>query len=79
MSEAHEELSAAAQAVSPHIASSPAPDVQFREDLAFPSLGEEMLQKLKSYGDEETVPADTLLYTYGDRDTEMFVVLKWRD
>jgi thioredoxin reductase (NADPH) len=76
MNEANEELNAAAQAVSSHKASSPAPDVQFREDLAFPSLDWEMLQKLNSYGDEETVPADTLLYTYGDRDTEMFVVLK---
>ena len=75
MNETHEEVSAAAEAASPQNASSSAPDVQFREDLAFPHLSVESLQKLHSYGDVETVPADTLLYTYGDRDTDMFVVL----
>ena len=34
-----------------------------------------MLRRLGSYGQEETVPKDTLLYTYGDRDTDMIVVL----
>ncbi len=75
MNETHEEVSAAAEAASPQNASSSAPDVQFREDLAFPHLSAESLQKLLLYGDVETLPADTLLYTYGDRDTDMFVVL----
>jgi thioredoxin reductase (NADPH) len=47
----------------------------FRRDLAFPKLSDEMVQRLQSYGREETVPANTTLYTQGDRDTEMFVVL----
>ena len=34
-----------------------------------------MLQRIGFYGQEETVPKDTCLYTYGDRDTDMFVVL----
>ena len=47
----------------------------FRRDLAFPTLSDEMVERLKSYGCEETVPANTTLYTPGERDTDMFVVL----
>ncbi len=75
MSETREELTAAAQAVSPQPAPSSTPDVELRLDLAFPRLSEEMLERLGSYGQEETVPKDTCLYMYGDRDTDMFVVL----
>ena len=75
MSEPHEELTSAAQAVSPQPLSSSNSDIEFRRDLAFPRLSDEMLQRLGSYGQEETVPKDTRLYTYGDRDTDMFVVL----
>jgi thioredoxin reductase (NADPH) len=75
MSEAHEELTAAAKAASPDLVDASVPDAQFRSDLAFPKLSEEMLQRAQSYGDEETVAEDTQLYTYGDRDTDMFVVL----
>ena len=74
MSEPREELTSAVQAVSPEPVSSSNPDVEFRRDLAFPKLSGEMLQRLGSYGQEETVPKDTRLYTYGDRDTDMFVV-----
>ena len=38
-------------------------------------LSGEMLQRLRSYGQEESVPKDTCLYTYGDRDTDMLVIL----
>jgi thioredoxin reductase (NADPH) len=75
MNEPREELTSAAQAVSPELVSSSNSDVEFRRDLAFPRLSDEMLQRLGSYGQEETVPKDTLLYTYGDRDTDMVVVL----
>jgi thioredoxin reductase (NADPH) len=75
MSEPHGEITSAAQAVSPQPPTSSDPDVEFRRDLAFPRLSDGMLQRLGSYGQEETVPKDTLLYTYGDRDTDMFVVL----
>jgi thioredoxin reductase (NADPH) len=47
----------------------------FRRDLAFPTLSEEMVQRLQSYGREEIVSENTTLYTQGDRDTDMFVVL----
>ena len=75
MSEAHEELTAAAKAASPDAINASGPDVQFRSDLAFPRLSDEMLQRIRSYGHEETVAENTKLYTYGDRDTDMFVVL----
>lgn len=75
MSETHEDVTAAAKAASPDADNASVPDVQFRSDLAFPKLSEAELQRLRSYGDEETVPANTQLYTYGDRDTDMFVVL----
>jgi thioredoxin reductase (NADPH) len=48
----------------------------FRRDLAFPKLTEEMLETLIPYGNEETFAADVTLYTYGDRQTDMFVVLE---
>jgi thioredoxin reductase (NADPH) len=48
----------------------------FRRDLAFPKLTEEMIQRLIPYGREDTFPADAILYTYGDRQTDMFVVLE---
>ena len=75
MSQPQEELTAAAEAVSPQPSTSSNSDIAFRPDLAFPKLSGEMLQRLGSYGQEETVPKDTLLYTYGDRDTDMVVVL----
>lgn len=48
----------------------------FRRDLAFPKLTEEMIQRLIPYGREGTFPADAILYTYGDRQTDMFIVLE---
>ena len=75
MSEPQDELTAAAEAVSPQPLTSSNSDTAFRHDLAFPRLSGEMLQRLGSYGQAETVPKDTLLYTYGDRDTDMVVVL----
>jgi hypothetical protein len=75
MSETPEELTAAAEAASPQDTSSPNPDLQFRYDLAFPTFNDEMLQRLQSYGQVEAVAEGILLYTYGDRDSDMFVVL----
>jgi thioredoxin reductase (NADPH) len=49
---------------------------EFRRDLAFPTLTEEMVQRLRAYGEEETIPANMILYTHGDRQTDMFVVLE---
>jgi thioredoxin reductase (NADPH) len=46
-----------------------------RSDLAFPILTEDMVNRLRAYGGEETFPDDVPLYTYGDRNIDMFVVL----
>jgi thioredoxin reductase (NADPH) len=48
----------------------------FRRDLAFPKLTEEMIHRLKTYGREESVPRNVTLYTHGDRQTDMFVILE---
>lgn len=50
--------------------------IEFRPDLAFPHLTEEMLERLRAYGQEETVPTNTTLYTQGDREIDMFVVVE---
>jgi thioredoxin reductase (NADPH) len=75
MNEVHEELTATAKAASPDAINASVPDLQFRGDLAFPRLNDEMLKRIVSYGHEETVAENTQLYTYGDRETDMFVVL----
>jgi thioredoxin reductase (NADPH) len=48
----------------------------FRPDLAFAKLTEEMVERLRSYGREETFPADVPLFTHGERQVDMFVVLE---
>jgi thioredoxin reductase (NADPH) len=48
----------------------------FRRDLAFPTLGEETVERLRPYGNEESFAANATLYTHGDRQTDMFVVLE---
>jgi thioredoxin reductase (NADPH) len=47
----------------------------FRPELAFPHLTEEMVERLRSYGREETFPANQPLFTRGERQVDMFVVL----
>ena len=71
----HDQLGPNDDAQSDESASAPAITAEFRRDLAFRTLPEEMVQRLKGYGREETVPENTVLYTQGDRDTDMFVVL----
>lgn len=76
MSGTQDELTASAEAATPHVSTSAeGSDLPLRRDLAFPKLSTEMLQRLHRYGEEEVFAEDTLLYTYGDRDTGMFVVL----
>jgi thioredoxin reductase (NADPH) len=48
---------------------------EFRPDLAFPKLTEEMVERLRAYGHEETFPANALLFTFGERQVDMYVVL----
>ncbi|QMV19379.1 cyclic nucleotide-binding domain-containing protein [Granulicella sp. 5B5] len=48
----------------------------FRPDLAFPKLTEEMVERLRAYGREETFPDGAVLFTQGQRQVDMFVVLE---
>jgi thioredoxin reductase (NADPH) len=48
----------------------------FRPELAFPQLTEEMVERLRPYGREEIVPANRSLFTHGERQVDMFVVLE---
>src|ERR1700719_4625584 len=46
-----------------------------RPDLAFPKLTEDMVERLRPYGEEETFPANIPLFNNGERGADMFVVL----
>src|ERR1700752_4437318 len=48
----------------------------FRWELAFPELTEDMVDRLRHYGNQESFPAGAMLYTHGDRGIDMFVVLE---
>jgi len=48
----------------------------FRWELAFPDLTEDMIARLQAYGNQESFPAGAVLYTHGDRKIDMFVVLE---
>ena len=47
----------------------------FRPDLAFAKLTEEMVERIGPYGREEFFPANVPLFTHGERQVDMFVVL----
>jgi thioredoxin reductase (NADPH) len=47
----------------------------FRPELAFAKFTDDMVARLRLYGSEEEFPADALLFTYGERQIDMFVVL----
>jgi thioredoxin reductase (NADPH) len=49
---------------------------EFRADLAFPTLTEEMVERVRGYGREENFPANVPLFTHGERQVDMFVVLE---
>jgi thioredoxin reductase (NADPH) len=48
---------------------------EFRADLAFPKLTDDMVERLRPYGREELFPAHVPLFTFGERQVDMFVVL----
>jgi thioredoxin reductase (NADPH) len=52
------------------------PGADFRSELAFPELTDDVVTRLRAYGSEESLPAGVLLYTYGDRNIDMFVLLE---
>jgi len=47
----------------------------FRPELAFPKFTEEMVERMRAYGQVETVPANVTLFTLGERQVDVFVVL----
>jgi thioredoxin reductase (NADPH) len=47
----------------------------FRPELAFAKFTDDMVARLRLYGSEEEFPANALLFTYGQRQIDMFVVL----
>jgi thioredoxin reductase (NADPH) len=47
----------------------------FRPELAFPKFTEEMVERLRAYGQVETFPADVTLFALGERQVDLFVVL----
>lgn len=49
---------------------------EFRRDLAFPRLPDDLVQRLRRYGEEVYLSGGTVLYSQGERNTAMFVVLE---
>ena len=47
----------------------------FNSELAFPKLTDDMVERLRSYGREEIFPANVPLFSHGERQVDMFVVL----
>jgi thioredoxin reductase (NADPH) len=48
---------------------------EFRPELAFPKFTQEMVERMHAYGQEETFPANVTLFTQGERQVDVFVVL----
>ena len=48
---------------------------EFRADLAFPKLTDDMVERMRGSGREETFAADVTLFKQGERQVDMFVVL----
>ena len=48
----------------------------FRPEMAFPFLSDDMLLRLASYGREVVCDAGTGLWTSGEREVDLFVVLE---
>ena len=57
-------------------ASTPPAVSMFRPEMAFPYLTEDMIERLRGYGFLQTCPADTPLWARGEREVDMFVILK---
>jgi thioredoxin reductase (NADPH) len=54
----------------------PSSSPPFNPELAFPYLTEEMVARLQGYGHQETFEAGAALWTRGEREVDMFVVLE---
>jgi thioredoxin reductase (NADPH) len=54
----------------------PSTSPPFNAELAFPYLTEEMVSRLETYGHKDTFEAGVALWTRGEREVDMFVVLE---
>jgi thioredoxin reductase (NADPH) len=54
----------------------PAPMATYRAEMAFPSLTDEMLVRLQAYGRQESFEANVPLWSRGQREVDMFVLLE---
>lgn len=59
-------------------------DPYFREAQTFPCLSQDMADRIRPYGREETVPAGTVLWARGQRGIDFFLILEgevevWED
>src|SRR5258708_8613164 len=48
----------------------------FRSGLAFPCLTDDMIRRVRDYGNEISVSMDSTLFTAGEKDVDMFVILR---
>jgi thioredoxin reductase (NADPH) len=48
----------------------------FRPEMAFPPLTDDMIEIIRAYASDFTVPAGTAIYARGERGTDMFVVVE---
>jgi thioredoxin reductase (NADPH) len=48
----------------------------FRPELAYPRFSEDMIERLRSYGHEERFPENHTLYSHGERNVDLFIVLE---
>lgn len=48
----------------------------FRPEMAYPCLTEDMIERLKAYGRQESFPPNATLWARGDREVDLFVILE---
>ncbi|WP_199097582.1 FAD-dependent oxidoreductase [Dyella sp. ASV21] len=63
------------ESASPEVVYDPT-DPMRRKEQTFPRLSLEMIQRIATYGEEESVPGGTLLFERGQRGVDFFVVLE---
>lgn len=51
-------------------------DPYVRERQTFPILSEDYIERIKAFGNEEDLPKGTVLFEYGDRTVDFFVILQ---
>ena len=52
------------------------PSLTYRPEMAFPLLSKQMIECLYAYGAREAISSGTILWSIGDREVDMFVLLE---